>query len=138
MKTEKINGVDYVLLTQEQYNSIIEQQKYYDINGNIVNIQIPFKDNRCVNWSDQNNELDYCGIIYKDEKITLGQLIFLRDISNSTHDKINKFIKCHVKFDGLDLNIKEIERIIDKILSFKTQEKYEYRPTFKRELKISI
>ncbi|MBK7362672.1 MAG: hypothetical protein IPJ01_10290 [Micavibrio sp.] len=137
MKKQEVDGIEYVLLTPDQYKTMLNSQRYYVLNGNTINIQIPFKDNNVSNWNDINNADSHCGIIYKDTKITLGELRTMLAISINEYSKLNRLTKCKVKFDNQDLNIQELEAIVSRIDSFKT-EKYIDKLVFEKETKISI
>ena len=137
MKKKEVNGIEYVLLTPDQYKTMLNSQRYYVLNGNTINIQIPFKDNNVSNWNDISFSDRHCGIIYKETKITLGELRIMLDIANNQYTNLNKLTTCKVKFDYQDVNIQELEAIVSRIDSFKT-ERYTDKLIFERDTKISI
>ena len=135
MEKRKIDGVEYILLSEAEYQDIKNKQKYPTLNRSVVNIQIPFKDNNVSNWNDRADS--HCGIIYKENKVTLGELRNMLAIAINEYSSLNKLTTCSVKFDGNALDIHELTSLITKIDSFKTKE-YGTQVIFNRELRISI
>ncbi len=86
----------------------------YFIND-VVEIHIPLPIKTCSNWSDWR--YDNVGIIYKDEQVTLAQLLNIESLFLNVPSKsINKFQKCDIYFDNVlitEYHIKQINTIID-------------------------
>jgi tRNA-binding EMAP/Myf-like protein len=137
MEKRKIDGVDYVLLSEAEYQEVLSSKKYPTLNRSVVNIQIPFKDNNVSNWNEPFNADSHCGVIYKENKITLGELRLMLIIAINEHPDLNKLTKCSVVFDGSPLNVMELTSLITKFDSFKTIN-YRQELAFDRELRISV
>jgi hypothetical protein len=90
------------------------KKNIYFINE-IVEIHVPLPKITCSNWNDW--ETENVGIIYKDEQVTLAQLLQIKNLFiNEPSRSINKFQKCDVYFDCVLINeyhIKQIDMIFD-------------------------
>lgn len=130
MKTIICDNKEHFLLTKEEYDKMVAKPKH-TLAGIPVNVYIPLPEQTCSNWEYDCNWAENTGVIYKGQQVTVQQLKWLRDLLTNKRP----FVDIDVDFDGLPVDIQEVNKIIETVESNKTGSGCS---TFKRESKVIV
>jgi hypothetical protein len=116
MKKVTCEGDPFILLTPQEYEQLAKKAaplKKITLQGLQCYVHFPLPSNRVSNWTESYNWIEHTGVVYKGLEIPYVQLRSLRELIREPEKRYTEFLKVTVTFDGLPVNITELEEILE-------------------------
>ena len=116
MKTIISENEKLFLLSEKEFNELMNHKATLTLTGEPIVIQIPFFNKHCGNWNESFNVPDYTGLIYKDKEVSLRQLRNILKVLKGDKDQYSEFFNSkEILFDNKTIDVTELETVIKVI-----------------------